>query len=315
MVAHSLGVNLDKRNRGTCPVHGGDNRTAFSIDEKNNRWSCFSHGCHEGHSDMIGLTMLIRRCSFIEAVNFIASIAGVDLSGDHSEEITKALITKDTRDFIHRSDVYNIDTELSTRLEEEVYYMRQSRTDFFLNKGYTSAILDYFEVGHTTDKFGIPRESFPLRDKQGRVVAIDGRRVDGDIEPRYFVQPDGFNKGHILYHYHRAKDYVPVFNGVLFVVEGYKACWSMVQAGLVNVVAAMGAGLSSEQPKLILENIQVEKVVLVFDGDEAGRNGTVRNKRDLGHLCSIESVYMPDGQDPSTLDPQALRELLNPYVK
>ena len=315
MVANSLGISLDKRNRAACPVHGGDNRTAFSIDEKTGRWSCFSHGCHNGRSDMVGLVMLMRRCSFVEAIKFMATIAGINIEADHDEEIRKALLNKDTNDFVKRSDNNYVDNELAFQFEEEIYYMQKYRTDYFYKHGYSKAVLDYFEVGHGKDRFGIPREYFPLRNKEGTIVALDGRRTDGDSEPRYSVWPPGFSKGSMLYHYDRAKDYIYAFRGVLFIVEGYKACWSMIQAGLMNTVAAMGAGLTKEQPKLILENINIEKVVLIFDGDEAGRNATVRNKRELAHMCNIDSISMQYGQDPSTLDLEALRELTYKYMQ
>jgi len=314
-IAYSLGISLDKRNRAACPIHGGDNRTAFSIDEKTGRWACFSHGCHNGRSDMVGLVMLMRRCTFVEAIQFMAAVVGVNLEADHDEEITKALLKKDTNDFIRRSSNSRADDELSFKFEEEIYYMQQYRTDYFYKQGYSKAILDYFEVGHGKDRFGIPREYFPLRNKDGMIVAMDGRRTDGDGEPRYSIWPPGFNKGSILYHYDRAKDYIQTFKNILLIVEGYKACWSMVQAGFMNTVAAMGAGLTKEQPRLILENINIEKVVLIFDGDEAGRNATVRNKRELGHICNIESIHMPDDQDPSTLDIQTLRQLIYKYIQ
>lgn len=314
MVASSLGINLDKSNRASCPIHGGDNATAFSIDERSGRWACFSHGCHSGNSDMVGLVMLVRRCNFMEAIKFLASVAGINISQPQPDEIKNALVRKDTVDFIRRNETQRIDLNETQRLEQEVAYAISRRTNYFSSMGYTEATLDYFEVGHGMDRYGIPRELFPLRNKDGHIVAIDGRRTDGGGEPRYYVQPEGFNKGNILYHYHLAKDYAQAFGGILFIVEGYKACWSMIQAGIFNTVAAMGAGLSKQQPRIILENINIQLVVLVLDGDTAGRNGTARAKRELGHLCNIVSVDMPDGEDPSTLNPDNLRQLLNPYI-
>lgn len=315
LLSHSLGISLDRNNRAPCPVHGGDNKTAFSLDVPNGRWSCFSHGCHQGHSDLIGLVMLMRKCDFKTAVMFIAEVCGIDLSSDLSKEAETAMIRKDTADFIHRSSRWIPDESVSESIEEEIYHLKQYRTDYFLQRGYTTKTLDYFEVGFGHDKYGVPREMFPIREEYGRVVAIDGRRVDNDDEPRYFIQTEGFQKGNLLYHYYAAKNYIQLFNGVIFVVEGYKACWSMIQSGFYNTVACMGSGLSKEQPRLLLSDLNIKTVVLVLDADVAGRNGTVRNQRELGHLFDLRSVELPDGEDPSTLSPDILKTHLKHFLK
>jgi DNA primase len=64
----------DRGRRGPCPVHGGRNPGAFSWHE-DGRWHCFS--CGAG-GDRIALVRAVRRCSFRDAVEFLAALAGVE---------------------------------------------------------------------------------------------------------------------------------------------------------------------------------------------------------------------------------------------
>ncbi len=62
--------------RGTCPIHGGDNPTAFVIYQDNDglaRWHCYTT-CASG-GDAIGLVMKLRNLEFIEAVRYLAGYA------------------------------------------------------------------------------------------------------------------------------------------------------------------------------------------------------------------------------------------------
>ncbi len=64
-----------KMGRCACIFHGGRSRSAFSWRE-DGRWYC--HNCHRG-VDKIGLVQMARRCSYREAVAFLAAMAGVEL--------------------------------------------------------------------------------------------------------------------------------------------------------------------------------------------------------------------------------------------
>lgn len=72
----ALGIRANERTRrGSCPIHGGSNPTAFAWRD-DGRWHCFS--CGAG-GDKIALVQAIRKCSFREAVAFLAGLVGVKL--------------------------------------------------------------------------------------------------------------------------------------------------------------------------------------------------------------------------------------------
>ena len=71
----SLGFVVNKRTRrAPCLLHSGSNPTAFSWTEAG-LWHC--HSCGRG-GDRITLVRETRKCSFREAVEFLASLAGVN---------------------------------------------------------------------------------------------------------------------------------------------------------------------------------------------------------------------------------------------
>ena len=56
-----------------------------------------------------------------------------------------------------------------------------------------------------------------------------------------------------------------------YVVEGFFDCMKVHQAGFPFVVALMGCSMSEEQERLLVAH--AEMVLLMLDGDEAGRQG------------------------------------------
>lgn len=75
LVAH----HLPARRRGPCPVHGGDNPSAFQCDEE--RWHCWSH-C--GGGDVIDLVERLREVDTGSAIEWLANFAGLEL-GRHAK--------------------------------------------------------------------------------------------------------------------------------------------------------------------------------------------------------------------------------------
>jgi hypothetical protein len=58
--------------RGPCPLHGGDNRSAFSHDDR--RWACWTH-C--GAGDVVDLVERLRGVDFRAAVAWLEGFTGL----------------------------------------------------------------------------------------------------------------------------------------------------------------------------------------------------------------------------------------------
>ena len=68
-------------------------------------------------------------------------------------------------------------------------------------------------------------------------------------------------------------------------MEGFFDCLRVHQAGYRNVVALMGVSLSEVQEQLLLERFQ--QLVLMLDGDEAGRRASQQLAARLGRKVSL----------------------------
>jgi DNA primase len=92
------------------------------------------------------------------------------------------------------------------------------------------------------------------------------------------------------------------------VVEGFFDCLRVHQAGYHNVVALMGVTLSEVQEQLLLAHFP--KLVLMLDGDEAGRRASQQLAARLKGKVSLSVVEVPSGRQPDQLSREEMESLL-----
>jgi DNA primase len=144
---------------------------------------------------------------------------------------------------------------------------------------------------------------FPIHDSEGQLVGYAGRSLDGG-EPRYRFPP-GFRKSQVVFNLHRA---VREAAGCAIVVEGFFDCLRVHQAGYHNVVALMGISLSKAQEQLLLERFP--KLVLMLDGDEAGRRASQQLAARLNGKVWLSVVEVPSGRQPDQLSSEEMESIL-----
>lgn len=143
---------------------------------------------------------------------------------------------------------------------------------------------------------------YPIHNAEGKLVGWTGQAIrwtgkdkDG---PKYMNSEASnfFQKSRLLYNLHRARASMKRTNTV-FVVEGTKdviACW---ESGFRNVVAPLGTAFTRAHG-FLLKNF-VKNIILVFDGDDAGRKAIDETYKELQGLgLNIGVVMMEDGLDP-----------------
>src|SRR5206468_860442 len=110
---------------------------------------------------------------------------------------------------------------------------------------------------------------FPIHDLRARVVGFGGR-ILGQGEPKYLNSPDTpiFHKGKLLYNLHVAKHTMRKAERAIL-VEGYFDVLRLSLAGIEEVVAPLGTGLTAEQAQLVKRH--APHVILLYDSDEPGR--------------------------------------------
>ncbi len=151
------------------------------------------------------------------------------------------------------------------------------------------------------------RVLFPIRDVRGRPVAIGGRIIPqlADLEARPDYKPAKYvnsaetpiySKSHTLYALDMAKE-APGQLNELVVVEGYTDVIACHQAGVTNVVACCGTAMGEGLLKLIRRF--TERLVLVLDGDDAGRKRASELLEEfIASPIDLRILTLPGGLDP-----------------
>lgn len=158
------------------------------------------------------------------------------------------------------------------------------------------------------------RITFPLRELDGTLVGISGRDFTETAKLRYKVYDFEYEKwglprhdthksqllwnGHIVYPqlYHET---MPII-----LVEGFKACMKVVQAGAFNTVALLGNRASYRQRNLC-ERMGTE-IWMFLDNNAAGMRGTVISAMEFG--LPVRIVPYPDEREqPSDLTTEEIQ--------
>ncbi len=302
--------------RALCPFHS-EKTPSFMVSPTKNIFKCF--GCGKS-GNAIKFVMEYEGLSFSEAVIKIANKYNIPVK-----------YTKLDEDFSHLNSLFEVAKKITSFYKEQLkksnkakdYLKRRdilfSTADFF-DLGYSPedskellefckkeniSIEDLKEIGLVTvlenkilDKFR-GRIIFPIKDHRGRIVAFGGRSL-GDKQPKYLNSPETkiYSKSKVLYGFYEARDILREKKEVI-VVEGYFDLISLYQIGIKNVVATLGTALTEEHGKLLKKF--VNKAVLMFDSDKAGKQAAVRGAKVLLSQ-GIDVYYTPlKEKDPDML--------------
>ena len=145
------------------------------------------------------------------------------------------------------------------------------------------------------------RVLFSIRDPQGRPVGVGGRVLPGSTDvqaAKYVNSPETplFSKSNLLYGLDHAKDTLAKSRTAL-VMEGYTDCLIAQQHGFGNALAVLGTALGERHIKLLRRF--VDRIVLVLDGDEAGRRRTDQIlELFVAEQMDLRILTLPDELDP-----------------
>ncbi len=144
------------------------------------------------------------------------------------------------------------------------------------------------------------RVLFPIHNERDQPVGFGGRVLPGESDRfgKYFNSPESgfFHKSRLLYALSHARQGLRE-TGTAVVTEGYTDCIAAHQAGLNNVVATLGTSLTIEQVTTLKRFAR--KVVLVYDGDAAGRLAAERAvTRFLAQDVDLRVLTLPGGRTP-----------------
>jgi DNA primase len=270
--------------RGCCPLHGGQGQDSFHVNTARQLFHCFS--CEAGGT-VLDFVAAMEKCTLAEAARKLATEWKV---GEQSQPAAVAATVTEKR---------KSNEPLRFRLrgvEEQHPYLKARRI--------TEQTARTFGVGfYAGPGLMNGRLVIPIHDERGHLIAYSGRSVDGS-QPRYKF-PAGFAKSQVLFNLHRA---AALARQTVIVVEGFFDCLQVHQAGFGSVVALMGVGLYERQEWLLKK--QFGRVILMLDGDEAGRQASVRIAGQLRANCVVEIVELVDNQQPDQLTAEEIQKHL-----
>jgi DNA primase len=140
----------------------------------------------------------------------------------------------------------------------------------------------------------------PYRDIYGNVIALIGRTLLSEKDRKNLgiekYRNTSFLKGNHLFGLFEAKSYI-LSEGFVYVVEGQFDVIKAFEKGIYNIVAVGNSTLTSYQFSLLAR--YTNKIVLLFDNDDAGEQGrkSVAKRLDtIEHGVKINyNQYLPKG--------------------
>lgn len=296
-------INLEKKGKNyfcICPFHD-DHNPSMSVSEEKQIYTCFVCGAS---GNVFSFVRDFENVTFLEAVNKVASFAGITLS-QNINVVRKYDKEYKAYDLAVKFYKNNLKSNLGNSARE--YLKSRSITEDIINefdigvslsdntlskllvkKNYDEKML--IDIGLVNKSDGIydifrSRIMFPIHNSNGNPVGFSGRIYENSVDSKYINTKETsiFKKGEILFNYHRA-----ILDAkktkTLVICEGQMDAIRIYSAGVKNVVATMGTALTKEHINLI-KRLNV-KVILNMDSDKAGINAALLN----GDLLKRENI-------------------------
>lgn len=282
---------------GLCPFHK-ESTPSFSVSPDKQLYHCFGCGAS---GTVYNFIMDIENYDFLDALMYLADRINYPLpepNGSFDNSLSeKKQILYDIHKLVAKKFYENLSNpqaqiandyldkrgiSKNARIKFGLGYSLFKKDDiynFLKQKGYDDDII--LESGLVIksknnsffDRF-FGRLIFPIIDVQGRVIGFGGRDLtDSKTSPKYLNSPDTpiFNKSYNLYSINIAKNNK---NKELILVEGYIDVIALCQVGITNVVASLGTAFNENHIKLLKK--YANKVIILFDSDDAGIKATLR---------------------------------------
>ena len=316
-------IQLKKAGRefkACCPFH--DEKTpSFTVSPAKGFYHCFGCGAH---GTALGFLMDYDHMEFVEAVESLAGMMGIDVPREESQEPARRY-----------DELFELMQKAEKHYQGELRN-HQPAVDYLQARGIDGATAKRFGIGyapsgwrHLLDNFGKSSEAtdrllavgliirkdngnhydrfrerimFPIRDSRGRCIGFGGR-VLGKEKPKYLNSPETvlFHKGRELYGLYEARQAIRHIER-LVVVEGYMDVVGLARHGIDFAAATLGTATTDEHLNRLFRIS--DEIHFCFDGDRAGRAAAWRALEtalpQIREGRQVRFVFLPDGQDPDS---------------
>ena len=302
---------------GLCPFHN-EKTPSFSVASAKQIYYCF--GCNSG-GNVFSFLMDYQQIPFPDAVKTLAERYNIPISIERSEGDSELY-----------SSLYKLH-EIAMNLYQDNLFSNSGKNalNYLKDRGLNEDIIKQFKVGFAEDswdqlvkkckgrgftqsqivKSGLFTQSekgvfdrfrsrimFPIFHPSGKPIAFGGRIFESDDPAKYLNSPETslYKKSNVFYGLHATRDAIRK-EGYVVLVEGYMDFLKLYQSTIYPVLSVSGTAFTSKHANSISK--VTNRVVLLYDGDEAGGNAAIRAGWVLLRSGLIPSVVRP----PKGLDP------------
>ena len=351
-IVEVIGAHLELRPQGRafvaqCPWHN-DKRPSLQVNPQRQTWKCWV--CNIG-GDVFSYVMQRDGVEFTDALKTLAEKAGIEIkfSGKGKPAVgspeDKAALQAAVK-FAAQAYFEHLESDSSAETQAARAYLAsrgiddESRRRFLI--GYSpdewSWLLDIARKegfrGDVLQAAGLAvqrqgnnghydlfrgRLMFPIHDLQDRAISMGGRIIPGGnpdkAGAKYINGPETllFSKSKQLYGLNFARTAIQK-SGQVLVMEGYTDVIAARQAGIEPVVAVLGTALGENHIEILRRF--VDRVILVLDGDEAGRKRADQVlELFVGANVDLRIITLPGGADPAEFVAEYGREALEELAK
>ena len=303
---------------GLCPFHQ-EKTPSFYVTPERQRYKCFGCGTSGSAFDFV---MEQESLTFPEACELLAQRAGVMI--ERAEDETRR------PDEVARSDLVAANAWAADTFQRLLRDdSAQGCRSYLQERGIDEAMWEEFELGYApkgwrnlleagqragfSEKvllaaglvkrreesvYDVFRDRliFPIRDAMKRVIAFGGRSLDGS-DPKYLNSPETplFSKRRALYAVNQLRGLAE--GSSILVMEGYTDVVMARQVGCPSAVATLGTSLTPEHARMLSR--YGAGIVLVYDGDAAGRKAAERGASLFAGVdMDLRVRRLPAGEDP-----------------
>ncbi len=311
-----------KEYKANCPFHG-EKTPSFTVSPEKGFYHCFGCGAH---GTALGFLMEYERLTFIEAIEELAKVVGIDVPKTKEDKI-KNKRNNSLKELLSEVSIHF--TSNLSQSKEAINYLKNRGIDGKNAKNFSlgfsnnswSEILDKFgsseknkqrlldagliikkDDGGFYDRFR-NRIMFPIKDNRGDVLGFGGRIIGND-DPKYLNSPETtlFKKGELLYALFESKEAINKTKSVI-IVEGYTDVIALHKYGFNNALATLGTATTEFHIRKMFRTI--DEITFCFDGDKAGYKAALKAMELSLPIIKtnkeVNFLILEKGQDPDEM--------------
>ena len=303
------GIKPDKNNQIKCPFHD-DDKPSCKIYPETNTFHCFGCGATGDQIEFCVKMEGDKHKGILKATELAGETKNIDVTGVASKKgsstgvSTKVDCVAEAENF---AELFAKQKEGLPRSPKALQYLKDRGLSPEVEKG------KGLEIGYNS---GVNWKklkqciTFPLKDINGNITSLYGRRITNDNESHgiEYGKPAPGGSGKHYYSENRSGLYPCYPNEnteILIITEAIIDTASLAQSlQSFSILSAYGTnGLATEHKTAIKALKKLKEIIFFFDGDHAGREAANKYAREFckDGWPSVSTVPTPDGEDINSL--------------